>query len=573
MKLSLFRMFLGAVFCLLAGVAGGGCGGGTEPERIQLATSGRVRTLDPAYADDLASRDMVAAFYDTLLEYVYPERPYRLQPSMLQSMPEADPAFTEFRFKLRDDLYFAADPCFGGKRRKVTSADVVYSLKRLEDPATHSPVRWMVRDKFAALTVLNDREFVIRLKRPDPRFLYLLALPNAAVIPHEAVTYYGKDFASHPVGSGPFLLKKWIREYQVEMVRNPDFRKQYFAGAVNPADRQKPLPLADGIVCSQVRQPFAAWLLFLQGELDASVLDKDNMDLAVGGGKLAPALAQRGIRMQEAPEFEIRYIGFNCQDEILQNVKLRQAIALVFDVGARIRHMSGMMQPLAGPLPDSVAGYDPALRNPWQICDVEKAKKLLAEAGYPGGIDPATGEPLVLTFDQGNTTSAQRQLGEILQAELAQLGIRLEIILNSNPRFVDKLRRGKTQLFRYSWVGDYPDAENFLQLFYSRNAGGCNRAAFRDPEYDRMFEKILPMGDSPERTRLYREMAAYIVSRTPWIFEGVPVSCRLQYDWLENMYPHDFSFNRWKYLAVDGEKRRIQKSRFRPLDFSELREK
>ncbi|MBQ4336414.1 MAG: hypothetical protein IJC34_04430 [Lentisphaeria bacterium] len=554
------------LLCLVAA----GCGEKVS-DRVQLASSGRVRTLDPAYADDLASRDMVAAFYDTLLQYAYPERPYRLQPSMLQAMPEADPAFTEYRFKLRDDLYFAPDRCFGGKKRKVTSADVIYSLKRLEDPATHSPVRWMVRDKFAALTILNDREFVIRLKRPDPRFLYLLALPNAAIVPREAVEYYGKDFASHPVGSGPFLLKKWSREYQVEMVRNPGFRKEFFAGAVDPADRERPLPLADGIVCSQVRQPFAAWLLFLQGELDASVLDKDNMDLAVGGGKLAPALAERGIRMQEAPEFEIRYIGFNCQDEKLQNIKLRQAIALVFDVSSRIRHMSGMMRPQEGPLPESVAGFDPELRNPYQTCDVERAKKLLAEAGYPGGIDPATGDALKLSFDQGNTTSAQRQMGEILQAELAQLGIKLEIVLNSNPRFVDKLRRGKTQLFRYSWVGDYPDAENFLQLFYSKNIGGCNRAAFQEPEYDRMFEKVLSMGDSPERTFIYRQMASYIVSKTPWIFEGVPISCRLQYDWLENMYPHDFAFNRWKYIAVDGKKRAEKRRTFKALDFAGLR--
>ena len=555
-----------AAFC-------GGCGGDEPDRRVHLASGGRVRTLDPAYADDLASRDMVAAFYDTLLEYAYPDRPYRLRPSMLESMPQADRTFTEYRFKLRDDLYFPADPCFGGKRRKIVSQDVIYSLKRLEDPATHSPVRWMVRGKFAAMTVLNDREFVLRLKQPDPRFLYTLALPNAAVVPREAVEFYGGDFASRPVGSGPFLLKKWIREYRIELVRNPEYRHQTFAGAENPADREKRLPLADGIVCSQIRQPFSAWLLFLQGELDASVLDKDNMDLAVGGGELVPALAARGIRMQQAPEFEIRYIGFNCQDAKLRDPQLRRAIAMVFDVESRIRHMSGMMRPIAGPLPDSVAGHDAALRNPWQTHDVGRAKKLLAEAGYPGGVDPATGEALKLTFDLGNTTSAQRQLGELLQAELAQLGIRLEIVLNSRPRFVDKLRRGKTQLFHYSWVGDYPDAENFLQLFYGPNAGGCNRAGYSDPVFDRMFEAVLPLGDSPERTAAYREMAAYIVERAPWIFEGVPISCRLRYDWLENFYPHDFAFNRWKYLAVRSGERAARKRSFRALDFSELRGK
>ena len=552
----------------------GGCSGGEAPDRrVHLASGGRVRTLDPAYADDLASRDMVAAFYDTLLEYAYPDRPYRLRPSMLAAMPEADRTFTEYRFRLRDDLYFCDDPCFGGRRRKVTSADVLYSLRRLEDPATHSPVRWMVRGKFESMRVLNDLEFTIRLRQADPRFLYLLALPNTAVVPREAVERYGGDFASHPVGSGPFLLKKWIREYRIEMVRNPDFRTQIFAAAENPADRKKRLPLADGIVCSQIRQPFSAWLLFLQGELDASVLDKDNMDLAVGGGELSPALAARGIRMRQAAEFEIRYIGFNCRDEKLRNVKLRRAIAMVFDVRSRVRHMSGMLRPSAGPLPDAVPGYDQNLRNPWQICDAGRAAKMLAEAGYPGGIDPATGRALELSFDLGNTTSAQRQLGELLQSELARIGIKLEISLNSRPRFVDKLRRGKTQLFHYSWVGDYPDAENFLQLFYGPNAGGCNRANFSDPAFDRMFEAVLPMGDTPARTARYRDMAAYVADRTPWIFEGVPVSCRLHYDWLENLHPHDFAFNRWKYLAVRGDERAARRRAFRALDFSELRGK
>lgn len=548
-----------------------GCRDSGKDSRIHLASGGRVRTLDPLYADDLSSRNMVAAFYDTLLEYAYPERPCRLRPAMLETMPESRAGHTEYRFRLRNDLYFTPDLCFGGKKRKITSDDVLYSLRRLEDPAALSPLRWMVRDKFAELKVLNDREFVIRLKQPDPRFLYLLALPNAAVVPREAVEFYGRDFAFHPVGSGPFILKEWIREYRIEMVRNPDFREQYFVNAAAPADRTHRLPLAEGIVCSQIRQPFAAWLLFLQGKLDASALDKDNMDLAVGGGALAPALAARGIRLQENPEFEVIYIGFNCHDPKLSDVRLRRAIAMAFDAGKRVRHLNGMLRLLAGPLPDSVPGYDPDLKNPWQTGNIEQAKKLLAEAGYPDGIDPATGKPLVLTFDLNNATSAQRQIGELLQSDLAEIGVRVEIMLNSTPRFIDKLRRGKMQLFRYSWVGDYPDAENFLQLFYGPNAGGCNRACFRDPEYDRMFRGVLFMGDSPERTLRYRKLASYVVNQVPWIFEGSPVSCSLHYSWLENYFPHEFAFNRWKYLKVRQEERESRRRNFTALDFSDLR--
>ena len=391
------------------------------------------------------------------------------------------------------------------------------------------------------------------------------------MVSRRAVDYYGESFAEHPVGSGPFRLREWIRDYKLVLDRNPEYRHQVFPGAANPADRNRPLPLADRVVCYQIRQPFSAWLLFLQGELDVSVLDKDNLDLVAGGDQVAPALRDRGVELIREPAFEIRYVGFNFLDPVLRNVKLRQAISLAFDVEGRVRHMNNLLIPSAGPLPASVAGYDPTLKNPYLGNDLERARQLLAEAGYPDGIDPRTGEPLELTFDQGNNTSAQRQLGELMAADLARLGIRVRSVLNSTPRFIEKLRQGKTQLFHYSWVGDYPDAENFLQLFYSRNAGGCNRAAFSDPEFDRMYERARRMPDSPERTKLYQEMVRYLIPLVPWIYEGIPIAYQLKYTWLENFLPNDFAFSRWKYLAVRAEERERRRQSFRPLDFRALR--
>jgi hypothetical protein len=138
-------------------------------------------------------------------------------------------------------------------------------------------------------------------------------------------------------------------------------------------------------------------------------------------------------------------------------------------------------------------------------------------------------------------------------------------------RFFDRLRRNRMQLFRLSWTGDYPDAENFLQLFYSGNAGSCNRANFFLPEFDRLYEKIIAMPDSPEREELCKKAAALVADNAAWIFEGFPVSYQLLNPWLENFLPHDFEFTRFKYLTVNPEKRLQKQKEFRPLNLSELR--
>ncbi len=586
---------------LLLAVAVTAAAAGGEPLRI-LHTSGgsRVKTLDPAQADDLSSRNLTGAIYDTLLQYDYLARPYRLIPSMLAEMPVGNATHDRYRFRLRNDLRFADDPVFAGlpeSARRITSDDVLYSILRIADARNHSPVYWLFRGKIRGLDAfheatakaprgdfslydagiegfrrIDDLNFELYLTRPDPRFLYMLAMPNAAVVCRRAVERYGEEIARHPVGSGPFRLTEWINDYKLQLDRNPDYRVEYFPQAETPADRTRPLPLADRVILYLVKQPMSSWLLFLQGKLDLNALDKDNLDLIAGGGKeLAPALKARGIRLLRTPEFEVRYVGFNFADPRLGgNLALRRALSLAYDVQRRVEHTNFQLIPAQGPIPPGVAGFDPEFRNPNAADDPERAKALLAEAGYPGGIDPATGKRLRFTFDQTGNSSAYRQLGELTAADFARIGVETEPVLNNNPRFYEKLRQGKLQLFRLSWVGDYPDAENFLQLFYSKNIGGCNRTGFSDPVYDRMFEAILPMADSPERTRRYREMAEYLTKQCPWIFEGFPISYLLHHSWLQNYHPHDFAFSRWKYLTVDPAEREKVRKTFTPLTFREL---
>lgn len=572
--------------------------------RVLRLSSGRVKTLDPALASDLASRNMVAAFYDTLLQYDYTARPYKLMPSMLVSMPVADPTMKSYTFTLRDDLYFQPDKCFDGqkstaiKSRKISSRDVAYSFLRIADGRLHSPVFWMFRgkivgmDKFRAATlkcpegdnslyakgipgikIIDERTLVIYLKQPEPRFLYALAIPYASIVSKHAVEFYGDNFAEHPVGSGPFKLTEWIRDYRITMIGNTDYRYETFAMAENPTDRQRRLPLLNKVVCNIIKQPLSAWLMFLQGELDMSALDKDNLDAVVGDDrKLIGALAKRGIKLFQTPEFEVRYVGFSFSDPILaKNLNLRKAISLAYNMGTRVKYFNYQIIPAHGPIPPGVPGYDAGLTNPFAGFNLALARDYMKQAGYPNGIDPATGKALKLTFDQSGSSGAHRQLAEMMVFDMKKIGIKITPVLNNKPRFFQKVRQGKMQLFRLSWIGDYPDAENFLQLFYGKNAGSCNRADYRNAEFDKMFEAIMSMPDNAARTAKYQQMARYLTKQCPWIFESFPVSYQLLHSWLQNYHPHDFAFSRWKYLSLNPVARQATIKKYTPLDMGELR--
>jgi ABC-type transport system substrate-binding protein len=421
--------------------------------------------------------------------------------------------------------------------------------------------------------IIDDRNFVLHLTKPDPRFLYVLAMPYSSVVSRKAVEKYGESFSEHPVGSGPFKLKEWIRDYSITMERNDGYRQEFFASAENPADRKRKLPLLDKVVCYLVKQPLANWLLFLQGELDMSALNKDNFDAVVGLDlKLSPSLKKRGIKLLQIPEFQINYVGFCFADPLLaENADLRKAISLAYNVEKRIKHFNYRLVPAHGPIPPGVAGHDRDFRNPYSSFDIEKAKEYMVKAGYPNGIDPKTGKHLELSFDQMGASPNHRQLAELMAVDMQAIGIKIKPVLNNKSRFLQKSRKGQLQLFKIGWVGDYPDAENFLQLFYGKNAGSCNRSFYRDKKFDAMFEEIISMPDTPARTRKYSEMAKYLASQCPWIFESHPIAYKLLHSWLQNYIPHDFAYSSWKYLSVDVKARREAKSSFEPLELEDLR--
>jgi ABC-type transport system substrate-binding protein len=562
-----------------------------DPSRantLQLA-SARVRGLDPAKVSDVASAKAIQLIYEPLLQIAYLDRPYRLEPLLLESMPERSADGLRYTFRLRKGIYFADDPCFpGGRGREMTADDVVYSIKRIADRKVASSGWWAFENRIVGLDafreasggeaptdysrpveglVARDRYTIdVALAKPFPQFLWVLAMHYAAVVPREAVEYYGERFSSRPVGTGPYRLAEWRRNYRMVFERNPKWRETNRADSYpttgEPDDRTagllafagRPLPQIDRIVMSVVADAATQWMMFLRGELDESEISRDNWGVVMNAsGGLRAELAARGIRLSVAPQLRVNYIGFNMDDPVVgPNRALRQALTLAFNSEEWIRLHNGRVKRALGPIPSTLAGYEPDYQ-PFAF-DLDRARERLAEAGYPNGRDPRTGRRLELTLELGRADDVElRQAAELIAAFFERIGIVLRLSFNNGPAFFEKLERGQAQMFFVGWLGDYPDAENFLQCLYGPNAdGGPNRANYRNPEFDRLFERARVMEDSPERTALYSALARIAIEDCPWIFVSEPLSYTLHHARLLNRKPHLFPYGIEKYYALDS---------------------
>lgn len=555
----------------------------------------RVTSLDPALASDSYSQKLVCAIFDTPLQYRYTKKtPVQLQCGMLEKMPEFSPCGKKMILTLRKDLFFHENKCFPDERsRKVTAGDLRFSILRLADPRLMSGGYFLVRGKireldkfrkevqkspagdfsaykkeYSGLRIIDDCTLEITLTKSDPRFIYALAMPFFSVVSEKCAQYYKEEFASNPVGSGAFVMKEWVKDHRMILEKYPCYRTEYYE-----EDRKKLLPYLDRVECYFVRQDLASWLMFLQGKLDFSNLDGEKFDaVSDASGNLISALHKRGIRLLSAPFFEVTYIGFHFGDpRLANNKKLRQALCLAFDKDFRKESSNGRFMKIYSPIPSGVAGALEQEKGSFGEKDLQRAKKLLAEAGYPGGIDPATGKNLVFTFDQAGGETFFRQTAEMLASDMKKIGIEITPVFNNRARFFQRLRQNQVQLFRLSWVGDYPDAENFFQLFYSPNAGSCNRAAYKNTQFDAMYEEIREMKDSPQRTAKYEKMTRFLMEECPWIFESRPAAFILVHPWVKNLFHHDFIFSNWKYLDIDPVEREKRKKSYRPIPMSELR--
>lgn len=555
---------------------------------LNLVLRANVKGLDPASANDLYSSTVISQMYEGLLAYNYLKRPFTLQPALAEAMPEISKDGLTYTFKIKKGVKFHDNAAFpDGKGREVTAQDFVYSWKRLADPRNTSEGFWIFDGKIKGLNewataVKNEKANydtpVEGLQTPDSHTLvikltgvyhqlsYVLAMPFASVVAREAVDKYGKEFLNNPVGTGPFILEKpsdWVRNSKITLKKNPTYRTDLYPSEGMPGDAEKglladagkQLPLVDKLVFSEIVEDQPRWQNGLKGNFDWFEIPKDNFDNAVAKDdrkKIAPDLAAKGINLDITPNLDVTYIGFNMVDPVLgKNKLLRQAMSKAFDSKTYIsKFLNDRGIPSHGPVPPDIDSYDETYKNPNVAFNVEEAKALLAKAGFPEG------KGLPEFQYEGLSDATARQGAEFFVQAMAAIGVKVKINSNTWPQFQEKIKAQKAQIFGIAWGADYPDAQNFLQLFYSKNkTPGPNDTSFNSPEFDKAYEASLKLPPGAERTKLYQKMRDIVADETPWIFNAHRLGYKLVHGWVGNFKWTEVANDYPKYIRIDAKKR------------------
>ncbi|MBI5861194.1 MAG: ABC transporter substrate-binding protein [Rhodocyclales bacterium] len=446
--------------------------------------------------------------------------------------------------------------------------------------------------------VIDRYRYRIRIKGKYPQFLYWLAMPFFAPMPWEADRFHSQPGMAaknltldwYPIGTGPYMLSENDPNARMVLQRNPNFRGEPYPCEGEPEDARAGLlkdcgqrmPFIDTAIFTREKEQIPYWNKFLQGYYDASGIASDSFDQAIqlsagGEASLTEAMRAQDISLSTSVAISTFYMGFNWLDPLVGGSnpataerarKLRQAIALAIDQEEYISiFQNGRGVAAQGPIPPGIFGYregemgiNPAMYD-WvdgraQRKPVAEARRLLAEAGWPNGRDAQTGEPLIINLDTTATGVGSKSRMDWLAKQLAKIDVQLVVRNTDYNRFQEKIRKGAAQLFYFGWNADYPDPENFLFLFYSKQAAvkhdGSNAANYSNPEYDHLFEQMQTMENSPQRQELIDRMVALLRHDAPWVWGFHPKDYSLQHAWLSNSKPSKVGHNTLKYQRVDA---------------------
>lgn len=636
---------------------------------LHAAFSERPKFLDPARSYSSNEYAIIAQIYEPPLQYHYLKRPYQLIPLTAQTMPQvyyldADGQRSEdmqravhivYEITLKPGILYQPHPAFVrseyGKfryipldpqqansaytiadfaetaTRELTAADYVYQIKRLADPALHSPIaslfdkhisgfaefseqvkaqrqllrsdEWLDLRKIsmAGVEVLGRYRYRIVVNSDYPQFIYWLGMLFLSPMPWEADYFYSQpqlrqkniSLNWYPVGSGAYMLVENNPNLRMTLQRNPNFHDEAYPLEGAPGDMEnglladsgKQLPFIDEVTFSLEKEDIPYWNKFLQGYYDRSGLTSDSFDQAVqvrvdGEFALTGEMKQKGIIMQTTITNSVIYLGFNMLDPVVggfgeRAVKLRRALSIAVDIEEYISiFLNGRGVAAHGPLPSEIFGhvqndfnayvYDIAVdsKSP-QRRSLDAARRLLREAGYANGIDEKTGQPLILYFDAAGSGPDTKSFFSWLRKQFAKLDVQLVIRNTDYNRFQEKMLSGHAQIFRWGWNADYPDPENFFFLLYGPHAkasgGGENATNYYNPRFDRLYEQMKNMPDTPERQQVIDEMLEILRHDAPWIWGFHPKFFILHYDWYSNIKPNLMAHNTLKYQRIDPARR------------------
>jgi len=499
-------------------------------------------SADPQKVSDIYSMFVVSAIFDSPLDYDYLARPLKLVPNTLEALPAVSDGGRTYTMKVKPGIYFDDHPAFKGRKRELTAADYVYSIKRIMDPRLRSPMLGEIEgyllgsEAFAAKARKDNRldydapfegvkaidryTWQVKLEKPSYIFIYNFAdCRLSCAVAREVVEQYGDDSGSHPVGSGPYRMAFWKRSSKMVFEKNPNYREEYFTGEPEPGDgraaeilaqqKGKRLPMIDRIEVYVIEETQPRWLSFLNGDLDLMFkVPEEFANQGFPNNKLAPGLARKGIRMEQVAALDLTYNYFNMEDPIVggytpEKVALRRAVSLAYKTQDEIAIIrKGQAIVAHTPYAPGVAGYDPAFRTSANDYDVPKAKALLDMFGYvdrdgDGYREMPDGSRLEIKANS-TPTARDHQLDELWKRSMDDIGVRITFRKAKWPDLLKESDAGKLMFWQLGGSAAAPDADTWLTSLYGPNAGyKGNRSRFRHPEYDRLYEQAKVMPDSP----------------------------------------------------------------------------
>ena len=500
-----------------------------------------IGTLDPAFARNLAIMWATHQLYNTLIET---DSALHLVPSLARSWT-LSPDHRVYTFHLRTDVYFQDDACFPrGKGRLFTAHDVVYSFQRIMDPATASSGSWIFNgrvDPTAGFRAIDDSTFQLTLLKPFRPILGILSMEYSSIVPREAIIRYGKDFRRHPVGTGPFQMDSWDEGQALILVRNAHYFERDATG--------RTLPYLDAVKISFLDSKATEFLEFMQGGLDMiNDIDPSYKDEVLTKQGTLRKEWKGKVVLSKRPQFDIEYLGILMdsasplvQHSPLRFRKVRQAINMAFDRRKMLLYLRNSIGVPAesGFIPAGLPVFDTTAVKGYRY-DLDSARKLLAEAGFPGGAHL----PVIRLL----TLPAYADLASFVAKEVQETGINIQVELVQKSLLMDETAKSQVLFFRGNWIADYPDAENFLGVFYGRNPAPPNYTRFNNAVFNALYEKSLEENNDSLRKEEDNEMDRMIVAEAPIVPLWYDEALRLVSPGVQGLIPNGLNLLELRYV-------------------------
>jgi oligopeptide transport system substrate-binding protein len=563
---------------------------------IRVAFPVDITGFDPQATNDLYSGHVNNAIFDVMYEFDYYVRPVKLRGSIADGLPEISSDGLTWKIKIKKGQFFADDPVFKGKKRELTADDVIYSWKRMLDPKLISPTLWHIEGKLVGadevvadakktgkfdydrpiegLKALDQHTIQLKLLRPDYVLTELMSQYNWSPVAREVIETYrdpGGRTMNNPVGVGPFKIKEWVKGNRVSLVKNENFREEYFPtqgeaddAATLARNKGKKIPLIGNIEIAIIEEANPRLLSFKSGKLDYEFVGATMISSVTQNGKLLPDLAAKGIRHQRALEPALGYDWFNLDDPIVggrtpEKIALRRAIILAFPSEDYVRvSFRGQATPATQIIPPTQTGHNPKRNRPLRQ-DIQLANALLDRFGYKdadgdGFRDLPDGKAFEITRSS-TPNPADRETDELWKKTFDSIKIKVKFNTQKWPDLLKQARAGQVQFWSLGWNSSGTDGNGFVQLGYSKNIGQSNFSRLRDKQFDELYEKaqLLPLG--PKRWALYAAMNDIITVNSIWspgVFRYQNVVLQ---PWVLNYKRIPFRQHFWHFMDIDESKR------------------